>query len=69
VNTAKLTADALWEAVNAAVRTFGGYGLDAQYDAEREFRETRLYRVAPIPANLLISSCLTGQDIGLQRSV
>jgi acyl-CoA dehydrogenase len=69
VNTTKLlTADASWEAVNAAVRTFGGYGLDAEYDAEREFRETRLHRVASISTNP-ISSCLAGHDIGLPRSV
>jgi len=69
VSTAKLlTADASWEAVNAAARTFGGYGLDAEYDAEGEFRETRLHRVAAISTNL-ISSCLAGHDIGLRRSV
>ena len=67
VNTAKrLTADASLEAVNAAVRTFGGYGLDAEYDVEGGFRETRLYRVAPIPTNL-ISSCPA--EHGLLKSV
>jgi acyl-CoA dehydrogenase len=69
VKTAKhLTADALWEAVNAAMWNIGGYGLDAEYDVERKFRETRLYRVAPIPASL-ISSCLAGHVLGLPRSV
>ena len=68
VNTAKrLTVDASLEAVNAAVRTFGGYGLDAEYDAQREFRGARLRRVAPIFTNP-ISSCLVGHDIGLRRS-
>jgi acyl-CoA dehydrogenase len=67
VNTAKPSAaDALWEAVNAAVLTFGRYGLDAEYDAEGEFRETRLHRVALFPTNL-ISSCLA--EHGLPRSV
>jgi alkylation response protein AidB-like acyl-CoA dehydrogenase len=65
VNATKLlTADASWEAVNVEERTLGGYGLDA----EREFREARLYRVAPISAHLT-SSCLAGHDIGLPRSV
>jgi alkylation response protein AidB-like acyl-CoA dehydrogenase len=68
VSTAKLlTADASLEAVNAAARTFGGYGLDAEYDAQRKFREARLHRVAPNFTNP-ISSCLAGHDIGLGRS-
>ena len=69
MNTTKLLpADASWEAVNVEERTFGGYGLDAKFDAEREFREVRLYRVASISAHLT-SSCLAGHDIGLPRSV
>jgi acyl-CoA dehydrogenase len=69
VNTTKLlTADASWEAVNAAARTFGGYGLDAERDAERGFRETRPHRVASVFTNP-IYSCLAGHDIGLPRSV
>ena len=69
VNTTKLlTADAPWEAVNAAARTFGGYWLSAEYDAKREFRETRLHRVASISTNP-ISSCLTGHVVSLLRSV
>ena len=68
MNTAKPSAaDALWEAVNAAVLTFGRYGLDAEYDSQREFREARLHRVASIFKNP-ISSRLTGHDIGLRRS-
>ena len=55
-NLAKLlAADASWEAANAAVQTFGGYGFDAEYDVERKFRETRLYQVAPISTNLILS--------------
>src|SRR3712207_4488949 len=48
-----LAADASWEAANAAVQTFGGYGFDAEYDVERKFRETRLFQVAPISTNLI----------------
>jgi acyl-CoA dehydrogenase len=55
-NLAKLlAADASWEAANVAVQTFGGYGFDAEYDVERKFRETRLYQVAPISTNLILS--------------
>ncbi len=55
-NLAKLlAADASWEAANAAMQTFGGYGFDAEYDVERKFRETRLYQVAPISTNLILS--------------
>ena len=55
-NMAKLlAADASWEAANVAVQTFGGYGFDAEYDVERRFRETRLYQVAPISTNLILS--------------
>jgi acyl-CoA dehydrogenase len=55
-NMAKLlAADTSWEAANVAVQTFGGYGFDAEYDVERKFRETRLYQVAPISTNLILS--------------
>ncbi len=55
-NMAKLlAADASWEAANVALQTFGGYGVDAEYDIERKFRETRLYQVAPISTNLILS--------------
>jgi acyl-CoA dehydrogenase len=55
-NLAKLlAADASWEAANVAMQTFGGYGVDAEYDIERKFRETRLYQVAPISTNLILS--------------
>jgi acyl-CoA dehydrogenase len=50
-----LTADAAWEAANVAMQTFGGYGYDAEYDVERKFRETRLFKVAPISTNLILS--------------
>ena len=55
-NMAKLlAADASWEAANVAMQTFGGYGVDAEYDVERKFRETRLYQLAPISTNLILS--------------
>ena len=68
VNTVKrLAANASLEPVNAALRTFGGYWLDAEYDAQGEVREARLHRVGPIFTNP-ISFCLAGHDIGLRRS-
>ena len=55
-NMAKLlAADASWEAANAAVQTHGGFGFARDYDVERKFRETRLYQVAPISTNLILS--------------
>jgi acyl-CoA dehydrogenase len=62
-----LAANASWEAANAAMQTFGGYGFDAEYDVERKFRETRLYQVAPISTNLILS--YVGEHVlGLPRS-
>ena len=67
-NLAKLlAADASWEAANVAVQTFGGYGVDAEYDVERKFRETRLYQVAPISTNLILSY-VAQHVLGLPRS-
>jgi acyl-CoA dehydrogenase len=55
-NMAKLlAADASWEAANACLQTHGGFGFAAEYDVERKFRETRLYQVAPISTNLILS--------------
>jgi len=55
-NMAKLlAADASWEAANVAVQTHGGFGFAEEYDIERKFRETRLYQVAPISTNLILS--------------
>jgi acyl-CoA dehydrogenase len=55
-NMAKmLAADASWEAANAALQTHGGYGFAVEYDIERKFRETRLFQVAPISTNLILS--------------
>jgi acyl-CoA dehydrogenase len=67
-NLAKLlAADASWEAANAALQTFGGYGFDAEYDVERKFRETRLYQIAPISTNLILSY-VAEHVLGLPRS-
>jgi acyl-CoA dehydrogenase len=62
-----LTADASWEAANAAMQTFGGYSYDAEYGVERKFRETRLFQVAPISTNLILS--YVGEHVlGMPRS-
>ncbi|HMM41119.1 MAG TPA: acyl-CoA dehydrogenase family protein [Thermomicrobiales bacterium] len=67
-NMAKLlAADASWEAANAAVQTHGGYGFAAEFDIERKFRETRLYQVAPISTNLILSY-IAQHVLGLPRS-
>lgn len=67
-NMAKLlAADAAWESANACLDTHGGYGFAAEYDVERKFRETRLYKVAPINNNLVLA--YLGQHVlGLPRS-
>jgi acyl-CoA dehydrogenase len=55
-NMAKLlAADASWAAAEACVQTHGGFGFAEEYDVERKFRETRLYQVAPISTNLILS--------------
>jgi acyl-CoA dehydrogenase len=67
-NMAKLlAADASWEAANACLQTHGGFGFAAEYDIERKFRETRLYQVAPISTNLILS--YVGEHVlGMPRS-
>jgi acyl-CoA dehydrogenase len=55
-NLAKLlAADASWESANVCLQTHGGLGFAAEYDVERKFRETRLYQVAPVSTNLILS--------------
>jgi acyl-CoA dehydrogenase len=55
-NMAKyLAAKASWEAANVCLQTHGGFGFAAEFDVERKFRETRLYQVAPISTNLILS--------------
>ena len=67
-NMAKLlAADASWEAANVCLQTHGGFGFAAEYDVERKFRETRLYQVAPISTNLILS--YVGEHVlGMPRS-
>jgi len=67
-NMAKLlAADASWEAANVAVQTHGGFGFAEDYDIERKFRETRLYQVAPISTNLILTY-VAEHVLGLPRS-
>ncbi|MGF7161045.1 acyl-CoA dehydrogenase [Rhodoligotrophos appendicifer] len=67
-NMAKLlAADASWEAANACIQFHGGFGFAAEYDVERKFRETRLYQVAPISTNLILSY-VAEHILGLPRS-
>jgi alkylation response protein AidB-like acyl-CoA dehydrogenase len=67
-NMAKmLAADASWEAANACIQTHGGFGFAEEYDVERKFRETRLYQVAPISTNLILSY-LSEHVLGMPRS-
>lgn len=67
-NMAKLlAADASWEAANACLQFHGGFGFACEYDVERKFRETRLYQVAPISTNLILSH-VAEHILGLPRS-
>ncbi len=67
-NMAKyLAAKASWEAANACIQYHGGFGFAAEYDVERKFRETRLYQVAPISTNLILSY-VAEHVLGLPRS-
>ena len=67
-NMAKmLAADASNEAANVCIQTHGGFGFAEEYDVERKFRETRLYQVAPISTNLILSY-IAEHVLGLPRS-
>jgi alkylation response protein AidB-like acyl-CoA dehydrogenase len=67
-NMAKLLAsEASWAAGDTCVQTHGGYGFAVEYDVERKFRETRLYQVAPISTNLILSHIAT-RELDLPRS-
>jgi len=67
-NMAKLlAADASWAAANVAVQTYGGFGFAEDYDIERKFRETKLYQVAPISTNMILSY-MAEHVLGLPRS-
>lgn len=67
-NMAKhLAAEASWQAADMCLQTFGGYGFAEEYDVERKFRETRLYRIAPVSTNLILSY-IAEHVLGLPRS-
>ena len=67
-NMAKmLAAEASWAAAEACLQTHGGFGFAEEYDIERKFRETRLYQVAPVSTNLILSH-LAEHVLGLPRS-
>jgi acyl-CoA dehydrogenase len=67
-NMAKmLAAEASWAAGEACIQTYGGFGFAEEYDIERKFRETRLYQVAPISTNLILSY-IAEHVLGMPRS-
>ena len=67
-NLAKLlAADASWEAADMAMQTFGGYSFAQEYNIERKFRETRLYRIAPVSTNMILAY-LSHKILGMPRS-
>ncbi len=67
-NIAKLlAADASWRAAEACMQTHGGFAFAREYDVERKWRETRLYQIAPISTNLILSY-LGEHVLGMPRS-
>jgi acyl-CoA dehydrogenase len=67
-NMAKLLAsEAAWQAANVCLDTHGGYGFATEYDVERKFRETRLYKIAPVNNNLILAY-LAHNVLGMPRS-
>ena len=62
-----LASTASWQAADMCVQTFGGFGFAEEYNIERKFRETRLYQVAPISTNLILSHVAT-HALGLPKS-
>ena len=67
-NMAKMLAsEASWQSADMCLQTHGGFGFAEEYDIERKFRETRLYQVAPISTNLILSY-LAEHVLGLPRS-
>jgi acyl-CoA dehydrogenase len=62
-----LASEATWKAAEAAMQTFGGFSYAKEYDIERKWRESRLYQIAPISTNLVLS--YVGQHVlGMPRS-
>ncbi|HSG65617.1 MAG TPA: acyl-CoA dehydrogenase family protein, partial [Gammaproteobacteria bacterium] len=67
-NMAKLLAsEASWTAADVCMQTLGGFAFATEYDVERKFRETRLYRTAPVSTNLILSHIAT-HVLGLPKS-
>ena len=67
-NIAKLlAADASWMAAEACLQTFGGFGFAEEYDVERKYREARLYQVAPISTNMILSY-IAEKILGMPKS-
>ena len=67
-NMAKmLGSEAAWNAANACMQTHGGFGVAEEYDIERKFREIRLYQIAPISTNLILSY-VAEHELGMPRS-
>ena len=67
-NLAKLlAADASWAAADTTMQIFGGFSFSEEYNIERKFRETRLYRIAPISTNMILAF-ISHKILGLPRS-
>ena len=67
-NLAKLlAADSSWESADMAMQTFGGFSFSEEYNIERKFRETRLYRIAPISTNMILAY-ISQKVLGMPRS-
>jgi alkylation response protein AidB-like acyl-CoA dehydrogenase len=62
-----LASTASWQAADVCLQTHGGYGFAEEFDIERKFRESRLYQVAPISTNLILSHVAT-HALGLPKS-
>ena len=62
-----LASEAAWEAAEAAMTTFGGYGVACEFDIERKWKETRLFRTAPISNNLVLAQ-VAEHLLGMPRS-
>ena len=62
-----LAAEASWSAAEAAMQTFGGFAFSEEYDVERKFRETRLYQIAPISTNMILTY-ISHKVLGMPRS-
>ena len=67
-NIAKLlSAEASWDAAEAAMQTFGGFSFAEEYHIERKFRETRLYQIAPVSTNMILAY-VSHKVLGFPRS-